>query len=935
MNCICACRQKWNRIAAVFLTAFFVVVLAAPSFAADAERKQKVMRVAFPQTYGYTMTGPDGKPTGLVVDILSEIAKYTGWKYEYVPVANDEIIDRFNAGEFDLMGGQYYIEGLEASYGYPKYNCGYSKLVLLARRNDNTVKSFDLATLNGKTIGVFERASENIRRLQIYLDLNNLDCTLKYYSYEQLLEAGDLTVFLESGDVDLLLGKSTEIGSKFMIAASFDSQPHYIVTRPDDRETLDALNMALEKLYEVDPLFAQKAYEANFPSMASSHAVLNAEELAYISEKKTITVAIPSDWHPLFCLNNAKGHDGIVPDVLEKVSAYTGLSFTYSYYDNYAEALAAVQQNEADILGFYLGSDEEALAQGLVPTFSYVDLNFILVRNKESSYPADGLTGAVIEGKQMPDSVKADNIMYYLDVTEALDDVNRGEVDFVYGISSRLEAIIQENYFVNLVQVTSVNDSQGISFALNCPAQPELLSILNKAINNLTNEEKSVFTSRNLVSIGESEMTLSSILYANPTLAISVVAVVLTLLLFVVILIARSRLRAAAMQAELDRSAAESHAKSEFLSRMSHEIRTPMNAIVGLIDLTVMTETLTEKTKENLGKIKASSRYLLSLINDILDMSRIENGKMEIVQEPFSIGAMLGDIESMLKQDAAGKGLDFKVESSFKDDVVVGDAIRLRQVLLNLLSNAFKFTPAGGTVIASVHEDASTETDATFTMRVKDNGVGIDAADQQRIFKSFEQVGSNYTKSQGTGLGLSISSNIVQRMGGEIRLESEPGKGSAFFFTVTFPKGQLPETYDRPPETGRCSLQDASVLIAEDNDLNAEIVTALLHAQGVTVTRAETGRRALELFEQSAPGAFDAILMDIQMPEMNGLEATAAIRSLGRPDAGSIPIIAMTANAFKEDEKAALAAGMTGFISKPIDVSRLLEELCRVLHAEN
>ena len=185
----------------------------------------------------------------------------------------------------------------------------------------------------------------------------------------------------------MLLGKSTEIGSKFMIAASFDSQPHYIVTRPDDRETLDALNMALEKLYEVDPLFAQKAYEANFPSMASSHAVLNAKELAYISEKKTITVAIPSDWHPLFCLNNAKGHDGIVPDVLEKVSAYTGLSFTYSYYDNYAEALAAVQQNKADILGFYLGSDEEALAQGLVPTFSYVDLNFILVRNKESKLP--------------------------------------------------------------------------------------------------------------------------------------------------------------------------------------------------------------------------------------------------------------------------------------------------------------------------------------------------------------------------------------------------------------------------------------------------------------------------------------------------------------------------------------------------------------------
>lgn len=935
MSCIYDCRHKWKHVAVVFLSAVFIIALAVPSFAADVEKEQKVMRVAFPQTHGYTMTGSDGKPTGLVVDILNEIAKYTGWKYEYVPVSNDDIIDRFDAGDFDLMGGQYYIKGFEETYGYPKYNCGYTKLVLLARRDDNTIKSFDLSTLNGKTIGVFDRASENIRRLQIYLDLNNLDCTLKYYSYEQLLEAGNLSIFLESGDIDLLLGSSLEIGDKYIVATTFDSQPHYIVTRPDDQETLEALNMALEKLYEVDPLFAQKAYEKNFPNTVSNHAVLNAVELAYISEKKTVTVAVPSDWHPLFCLNNAKGHDGIVPEVLEKISDYTGLSFTYSYYENYADALAAVQQNEADILGFYLGSDEEALAQGLVPTFSYVDLNFILVRNKESSYPADGLTGAIIAGKQMPDSIEVENIWYYKDATAALYDVNRGKVDFVYGISSRLEAIIQENYFVNLVQVTRINDSQGISFALDFPADPELLSILNKAINNLTSEEKSAFTSRNLVSIGESEMTLTSILYGNPTLAISVVAVVLTLFLFVVILIARSRIRAAAMQAELDRAAANSHAKSEFLSRMSHEIRTPMNAIVGLIDLTEMTEKLSEKTMENLGKIKASSRYLLSLINDILDMSRIENGKMEIAQEPFSIGAVLGDLESMLKQEAENKGLDFKIECSFKDDVVVGDAIRLRQVLLNLLSNAFKFTPAGGAVIVNVHEDVSTETDATFTMRVKDNGIGIAAVDQQRIFKSFEQVGPNYTKSQGTGLGLSICNNIVQRMGGEIGLESEPGKGSAFFFTVTFPKGQLPEPHDVQPMASRCSIQNASVLIAEDNDLNAEIVTALLQSQGVVITRAETGKRALELFEQSAPGTFDVVLMDIQMPEMNGLEATAAIRSLGRSDAGSIPIIAMTANAFKEDEKAALAAGMTGFISKPIDVSRLMEELCRVLHAKN
>lgn len=924
-------------LAAVLAALLFIMSTAIPARAEERQEGQqeehKVMRVAFPQAYGYTMTSPDGKRSGLVVDVLNEIAKYTGWKYEYVDVERDVSMEELMSGKFDLLGGQYYMEGMEEYYGYPKYNCGYTKLILFASRDDESIKSYDLNTFDGKTIGVYERATENIRRLQIYLALNNMDCNLKYYSYDQVNEAGGLGGFLEKGEVDLVLGNSADIGNQFHVVAAFDSQPHYIVARAGDEETLEQLNMALEKIYDTDPNFAQKVYEANFPSAVTSNVILNHEEREYIREKGAVTVAVPKNWHPFLCLDNPGEHKGIVPDILEKIKSYSGLEFSYMFYDSYVEALEAVQKGEADMLGFYLSTEEEAVNQELALTNAYVDLNFIMVRNKESSYPAEGLVGGILEGKHMPDYITVDEVRYYSDVTEALKEVNQGKVDFIYGNSARMENIIQTNNFTNLVQVNMVNDSQGISFALNSPAHPELLSILNKAINSISGEEKETISNRNRLSIGETRMSLTSLMYANPGLTINIIAVFLSMVVIVVILVARSRLHAAAMRSELEKSEADNRAKSEFLSRMSHEIRTPMNAIVGLADLTGMTEELSEKAAENLAKIKSSSQYLLNLINDILDVSRIENGKMEIAMEPFSIGEMFNDIENMLIQEAKVKGLDFEVEKEIDCDVVCGDGIRLRQVILNLLSNAFKFTEEGGKVRVRMTEDASTETEATFTVSVTDTGTGIAMEDQQRIFQSFEQLGSNYSKSRGMGLGLAISKNIVHLMGGELKLKSEVDKGSEFYFTVTLSKGQM----EKRPEAGLTAEKDflrgMNILVAEDNDLNAEIIMALLSTQGASVTRARNGKAVVELYEQSNTDSFDVILMDIQMPEMNGLEATAAIRSLERPDARTIPVIAMTANAFKKDEQSALASGMNGFLTKPIDVYQLYELLHNIADA--
>ena len=894
----------------------------------------RVLRVAFPQVQGLTETAADGTRHGLVVDYLNEIAKYTNWQYEYIDVSSgEEMLERFENGEFDLMGGNYYIPGLEVYYGYPDFNMGYSRSTLLARRDDRSIHTNDLESLNGKTIGVYGRAAENIRRLREFLSINNLDCSIREYSYEQLSEDGNLYGYLLSGEVDLLLGNFTEHRSDIRVVTSYDAQPYYIVTTPGNQEVLDGLNMALEGITDSNPNFGNERFAANFNSMVAD-IMLDEEELAYIREKRTVTVAVPEGWHPLLCETTPESHhNGVVPDILEKLEAYTGLQFSLTYAGSYAEAIRMVRDGRADILGFYLDSEEHAAEQGLSVTAPYTSLNNIIVRNKASDYPGNNLVGSVVEGRVIPADISAAETRGYTDIKEALEAVNRGEIDFLYGLANRIELEIQHSYLSNVVPVSLVNDTSSVGFALPRPADTTLLTILNKAINSLDAAEKADLLQRNMVSIGVTQFSLKALIYANPFLFAMILAAVLLLVVAVVVIVARTRMRAARMQSDLEKAEASSRAKGEFLSRMSHEIRTPMNAVVGLADLTGMMENLPEEARENLRKLRTSSQYLLSLINDILDMSRIENGKLSMASEPFSLQRISDDIQSMMGVEAQRRGLTFAMEAEFTHAGLTGDAVRLRQVLVNLLSNAFKFTPAGGEVRLLVQEIGATEENAVFTFRVTDTGVGIAPEDQKRIFASFEQLGANSSKSQGTGLGLAISGSIVRMMGGELLVKSRPGEGSTFYFTITLPFGEaVPEPKLEARADGHI-LEGLSVLMAEDNDLNAEIATELLKMQGAKVCRAENGAVAVERFRTSRPDEFKVILMDVQMPEMDGMEAARAIRLLSRPDAASIPIIAMTANTFQEDVDAACAAGMTDFLPKPLDVEHLYHVLQNLVQA--
>ena len=601
------------------------------------------------------------------------------------------------------------------------------------------------------------------------------------------------------------------------------------------------------------------------------------------------------------------------------------------FTDTYEEAVQLVKERKADILGYYLDSQESAAADGLAVSKAYITLNNIIVKNKSANYPSDGLTAGVMDGCRVPDSIAAAHVRSFATPRDYLDAVNRGEIDFVYGISPAIEHEMQAHRYTNIVPLSSINNNMEISFAMDRPINPDLMTILNKSIFSLSEEERNTISDRNLVSMGYSTMTMGELIYANPVAFIAIFSAFVLLSAISVLLIMKARLRNAMIQGELEKAEAQSRAKGEFLSRMSHEIRTPMNAIMGLANLTCMEERLPERVETNLKKILSSSQYLLSLINDILDMSRIENGKMEIMDEVFSLRRLLSDLEGMMRSQAESKGILFTVDLDITHSDIQGDPVRLRQVLVNLLSNAVKFTPEGGQIRLLVQETGSDETRAAFLFSVKDNGIGIAQEHQKRIFDSFEQIGSSSAKSAGTGLGLPISSSIVNAMGGELKVRSSPHKGAEFYFQVVFQlSGHPAETAPSVPEPkvpGPAPLDGVRILLAEDNDLNAEIATELLQMNGAHIERVSNGLEALEYFTGNPAGTYHVILMDIRMPVMDGLEATRRIRSSTDPDGSSIPIVAMTANSFKEDSDAAAQAGMTGFVSKPVDMAYLLDVL--------
>jgi len=748
-----------------------------------------------------------------------------------------------------------------------------------------------------------------------------------------------------NGEIDLLLSGIIHNHDSLRVIVTYNSQPYYIVTNPGNKEVLDGLNMALERILDANPNFAAERYAANFPARLVN-VQFSDRDLEYVKKRKTITVAVPENWYPFYCKETSqKNHVGIMVDILDKIKDFTGLDFSYVYAKNYSDAVHLVQRGKADILGFFLGDENDAAQLGLALSASYVSANNIIVRNKACSYPAPGLVGALVESQRFPSGISAEKIRSYPGIKEALAAVNSGEADFIYGLSSKMEQDISRYHFTNLAPVTLVNDQSAISLALPTPVDPDLLTVLNKAINNLSESERTVIRNRNLESIGVNEFSLTDFIYANPLQFMFIVMFVLSVLFTALLLAIGARMKATVIQGNLKRAEAANLAKSEFLSRMSHEIRTPMNGIVGMSTIAMQNIDNTDKIKDCLEKVIMSSKHLLALINDVLDMSKIESGKVELRHESFNFRAFLQDLENLYGEQAKSKGISYEtILASDLEVQIIGDSLRLNQVLSNLLSNALKFTPAKGMIKLRVSKTGEDQENVYLRFEVIDTGCGIAEENYDKIFESFEQENVDVTyKYGGTGLGLSIVKRFTGLMGGGIHVTSVQGSGSTF--TVDLPFGKIKES-GKPTRfsdiNGRNDLakdcyavdydfKGKRILLVEDNELNREIAEELIGVTGASVESAEDGVQAVEMFKESAEGYYDLILMDVQMPHMDGYEATRCIRALGRSDAQKVPIFAMTANAFAEDVQKSREAGMNAHISKPLNIRAVYKQMNRYL----
>ena len=371
-------------------------------------------------------------------------------------------------------------------------------------------------------------------------------------------------------------------------------------------------------------------------------------------------------------------------------------------------------------------------------------------------------------------------------------------------------------------------------------------------------------------------------------------------------------------------------AKSDFLARMSHEIRTPMNGIIGMTNIALQEGQTEERCIDCLNKVRSSSNYLLALLNDILDMSKIESGKMTLVAEPFSLSSLVDGLHSVLDVRFASKQQRFLVCMDTQNDCFEGDSLRINQVLINLLGNAGKFSGEGQEVVLSIQEKRLSPESSQLLFAVQDHGIGISKEDSARVFKKFEQAQGNIASKQGTGLGLAISNRLVHMMGGNIRLDSKLGDGSTFSFGIVLPLRNAVEG-ETPVLEETATLRGKRILVAEDNELNMEIVSCLLKDLGCDVVGVRNGKEAVEAVQECPVGYFDAVLMDVMMPVMDGLEAAHCIRELAHPDAATLPIIALSANAFDDDVKLSIAAGMNAHLSKPVEPFKLKEALSQLI----
>ena len=808
---------------------------------------------------------------------------------------------------------------------------------------------FSEKDINGFKIGFLADTIDAEAVREYYPDLlfsvvnaDNID------SAAEMLKSGEIDAFLTEGVIDPLFDQYGFINSKEIFPLVYT--PVSLTTANHElKPVITVMNKyisagGIDKLFE---FYREGSDEYERYKLSKTFTAEENDYLADLAENnKTVKIALETDNYPVSFFNKAdREYQGIAVDVLSEISHLTGIKFEVGNSEHalWSEIFDMLQKGEVSLVSQLIYSDERK-GRFLWTAYPYVSAYYALISKLD--YPniaiyqvvrtKVGVVGqSAYEDKYrqwLPDN---DNLVGYTNQNEAMDALESGAIDLM--MASEFILLMQQNYREK--PGYKVNIRFGIPaesfFGFNIN-EKTLCSIIDKTqifvkTDTISNDwanrgydyEKGMarqrYTFFRLMAVGLSFMLILTafFLMKNRKLNHSLDKTV------------KERTRELEFQTQAAQVA--SKAKSVFLATMSHEIRTPLNAIIGMASIAKNSISNPAKALNSINQILSSSHHLLSILNDVLDMSKIDAGKLELSYEPFSSKEAYAEVSQIIEQRCLDKHIRYVSDMDrIKDIILVGDKLRINQVMINLLGNAIKFTPENGEIkfLADVLEED--DESIKFHFSVSDTGIGMTEEQINKLFIPFEQADSHVaSRFGGTGLGLSISQNLIGMMGGEIKVESVLNAGSKFFFDLTFKKGK--EIAETKKETKVIDLKGKRILLVEDIEINRVILKELLSPAGMEIEEAENGKRAIEMFTDSPSNYYDLIFMDVQMPVMGGYEATKLIRSQDRPDSKEIPIIAMTANAYREDIQEALSSGMNGHIPKPIDIENVMQTLEKYL----
>lgn len=922
----CLFRTYLTRFLAVALLAF----LCSSALVAGAESARQTIRVGFFAFDGYHMMDEKGVRSGYGYDILQLLKRYLNVDYEYVGYENswDDMLEMLENGEIDLVTSSQVTNERKEKFAYSNA-IGQSSAMLTTRNTNQSIKAGEYATYNNKRIGMLVGNSRN-DDLEVFAAEKGFSFTPVYYDL-----ASELEQALREGRVDMAITSSLRQTHREKVLDTFASRDFYAIARKADVSLIYNLNYAISQLNVTEGDWQSELNNKYYQRTQTRDLTFSTRELAlireYASGRKSLVVAACTDKKPYAYAENGVAK-GIMFDYFDMLADYCGIPYTLLVPKDRAQYVEWCEAGLIDVcLDGRFANDSQAELLRRTPSAPYTTMRLVMVTRRDFDGEIHTLAVSGYQGLfGIEDGLAPGAQRLAVDSREeGMNAVLHGKADatIVYLYTAQQFVNSDERGLLTYTLLAEPTYDYRLSFSDK--VSHELAGIFTKAIYAMpTGTYEDI--AAHYTSYQAEEVDIITWIKINPGHTIVLCAAVFLSILLAVLLRSRQKLvrleRTRSEEYQLLARKAEdaSRAKSEFLANVSHDIRTPMNAIVGLTELMVKDKDVTAKQNEQLQKIRTSSRHLLDLINDMLDMGRIENRQNMIHPEPMRLSEQLKQVADIVREESERHGHRFTLKEEICHDQVVADGVRVRQILINLVSNAIKYTPDGGELSLLVEELTEENGVAQYRFTVTDNGVGMSEETQAHLFEPFTRGEASVTnKIQGAGLGMAITGEIVKRMGGHIKVDSVPEKGTRVEVTVAFPV--IVETENRVEQD--IGLSGVHFLCAEDNELNAEILCATLEQYGATCTVYPNGEALVEAFQTVRPGDYDAILMDIQMPHMNGLEAARRIRKGANVVGATIPIFAMTANAFEEDIQRSLAVGMNAHLSKPLDVAALAAAL--------